>query len=95
MKSINEEYLKQKRLKVERLGRGLAWLDTGTHADLIEAANFIKTIENRQGMQVSCPEEIAFRKKWIDKEKLLEIIKTFLKTDYGKYLRDLAEGKIF
>ena len=93
--SINEEYLKQKRLKVERLGRGLAWLDTGTHADLIEAANFIKTIENRQGMQVSCPEEIAFRKKWIDKEKLLEIIKPFLKTDYGKYLRDLAEGKIF
>lgn len=93
--SINEEYLKQKRLKVERLGRGLAWLDTGTHADLIEAANFIKTIENRQGMQVSCPEEIAFRKKWIDKDKLLEIIKPFLKTDYGKYLRDLAEGKIF
>ena len=93
--SINEEYLQQKRLKVERLGRGLAWLDTGTHADLIEAANFIKTIENRQGMQVSCPEEIAFRKKWIDKEKLLEIIKPFLKTDYGKYLRDLAEGKIF
>ena len=93
--SINEEYLKQKRLKVERLGRGLAWLDTGTHADLIDAANFIKTIENRQGMQVSCPEEIAFRKKWIDKEKLLEIIKPFLKTDYGKYLRDLAEGKIF
>ena len=79
--SINDEYLRQKRLKVEKLGRGLAWLDTGTHADLIEAANFIRTIENRQGMQVSCPEEIAFRKNWINKEKLLEIIKPFLKTN--------------
>ena len=73
--SINDEYLRQKRLKVEKLGRGLAWLDTGTHADLIEAANFIRTIENRQGMQVSCPEEIAFRKNWINKEKLLELRK--------------------
>lgn len=93
--SINDEYLRQKRLKVEKLGRGLAWLDTGTHADLIEAANFIRTIENRQGMQVSCPEEIAFRKNWINKEKLLEIIKPFLKTNYGKYLKSLAEGEIF
>ena len=93
--SINDEYLRQKRLKLEKLGRGLAWLDTGTHADLIEAANFIRTIENRQGMQVSCPEEIAFRKNWINKEKLLEIIKPFLKTNYGKYLKSLAEGEIF
>ena len=92
--AVNEEYLRQKRLKVERLGRGLAWLDTGTHSDLLEAANFVKTIENRQGMQVSCPEEIAYRKKWIDKDKLLEIIKPFLKTEYGKYLQNLAEGKI-
>ena len=92
--AVNETYLQQKRLKVERLGRGLAWLDTGTHSDLLEAANFVKTIENRQGMQVSCPEEIAYRKKWIDKEKLLEIIKPFLKTEYGKYLKNLAEGKI-
>ncbi len=93
--AINEEYMKRKQLKVERLGRGLAWLDTGTHADLLEAANFVRTIENRQGMQVSCPEEIAFRKNWIDKEKLLQIIKPFLKTEYGKYLKNLAEGKIF
>ena len=93
--SINDEYLRQKRLKVEKLGRGLAWLDTGTHADLIEAANFIRTIENRQGMQVSCPEEIAFKKNWINKEKLLEIIKPFLKTNYGKYLKSLAEEEIF
>ncbi len=93
--TVNEEYLKQKRLKVERLGRGLAWLDTGTHTDLLEAANFVKTIENRQGMQVSCPEEIAYRKKWIDKEKLLDAAKPFLKTEYGNYLKNLAEGKIY
>ena len=92
---LNRIYLEDGTLNVELLGQGFTWLDTGTHSDLLEAANFVKTIENRQGMQVSCPEEIAFRKKWIDKEKLLEIIKPFLKTDYGKYLRDLAEGKIF
>ena len=93
--SINEEYMKRKQLKVERLGRGLAWFDTGTHADLLEAADFVRTVENRQGMQVSCPEEIAYRKKWIDKEKLLEISKPYLKTNYGKYLKNLAEGKIY
>ena len=93
--SINEEYMNRKQLKVERLGRGLAWFDTGTHADLLEAADFVRTVENRQGMQVSCPEEIAYRKKWIDKEKLLEISKPYLKTNYGKYLKNLAEGKIY
>lgn len=93
--SVNEEYMNRKQLKVERMGRGLAWFDTGTHADLLEAANFVRTVENRQGMQVSCPEEIAFRKKWIDKEKLLEISKPFLKTEYGKYLRNLAKGNIY
>ena len=93
--SVNEEYMKRKQLKVEKLGRGLAWFDTGTHADLLEAADFVRTIENRQGMQVSCPEEIAYRKKWIDKEKLLEILKPYLKTNYGKYLKNLAEGKIY
>lgn len=92
--TVNEEYMKRKQLKVEKLGRGLAWFDTGTHADLLEAADFVRTVENRQGMQVSCPEEISYRKKWIDKEKLLEIIKPYLKTDYGKYLKNLAEGKI-
>ena len=93
--AINEEYMRRKQLKVERLGRGLAWFDTGTHQDLLEAENFVRTVENRQGMQVSCPEEIAYRKGWIDKEKLLEICKPYLKTDYGKYLKNLAEGKIF
>ena len=92
--SVNEAYMKKKRLKVEPLGRGLAWFDTGTHSDLLDAANFVRTVEDRQGMQVSCPEEIAFRKKWIDKEKLLEISKPYFKTDYGKYLKNLAEGKI-
>ena len=87
--------MKRKQIKVERLGRGLAWFDTGTHADLLEAADFVRTVENRQGMQVSCPEEIAYRKKWIDKEKLLEISKPYLKTNYGKYLKNLAEGKIY
>ena len=92
--SVNDEYLKRKKLKVERLGRGLAWFDTGTHADLLEAADFVRTIENRQGMQVSCPEEISYRKGWISKEKLLEISKPYLKTNYGKYLSSLAKGEL-
>ena len=92
--AVNEAYMKKKKLKVEPLGRGLAWFDTGTHSDLLDAANFVRTVEDRQGMQISCPEEIAFRKKWIDKEKLLEISRPYFKTDYGKYLKNLAEGKI-
>ena len=93
--TVNEEYMNMKKLKVEKLGRGLAWFDTGTHDDLLEAANFVRTVEKRQGMQVSCPEEIAFRKGWIDSEKLIEIAKPFMKTEYGKYLKNLAEGKIY
>lgn len=93
--SVNEEYMNRKQLKVEKMGRGLAWFDTGTHADLLEAADFVRTVENRQGMQISCPEEIAYRKKWIDADKLLEISKPFLKTEYGKYLENLAKGNIY
>lgn len=93
--SINEYYMNKKLLKVEKLGRGLAWIDTGNPEELLEAGNFIRAIEKRQGMQVSCPEEIAFRKGWIDAEKLLSIIKPLEKTSYGKYLKKLAEGKIF
>lgn len=93
--SINEVYMKKGLLKVEKLGRGLAWLDTGNHDDLLEAGNFIKAIEKRQGMQVSSPEEIAFRKGWIDNEKLLEVAKPLNKTNYGKYLTKLAKGQIF
>ena len=93
--SINEYYMNKKLLKVEKLGRGLAWIDTGNPEELLEAGNFIRAIEKRQGMQVSCPEEIAFRKGWIDAEKLLSIIKPLEKTSYGKYLKKLAEGKVF
>ena len=93
--SINEYYMNKKLLKVEKLGRGLAWIDTGNPEELLEAGNFIKAIEKRQGMQVSCPEEIAYRKGWIDNEKLLSSIKHLEKTNYGKYLKKLAEGKIF
>ena len=92
--SINDEYMKRGKLTVEKLGRGMAWFDTGTHDALLETASFVQTIEKRQGMQVCCPEEIAYRKKWIDKEKLLEISKPFMKTEYGQYLKNLAEGKI-
>jgi len=92
--SINEEYMKMRKLKVEKLGRGLAWFDTGTHDDLLEAANFVRTVEKRQGMMVSSPEEIAFRKGWISREKLLELSEIFMKTEYGKYLQNLANGEI-
>ena len=92
--TINEMYMKKKMLKVERLGRGFAWLDTGNPEELLEAGNFIRAIEQRQGMQVACIEEIAYRKGWIDREKLCSIIKPLEKTNYGKYLKRLAEGKI-
>ncbi len=92
--SINDEYMKRGKLTVEKLGRGMAWFDTGTHDALLETASFVQTIEKRQGMQVCCPEEIAYRKKWIGKEKLLEISEPFMKTEYGQYLKNLAEGKI-
>lgn len=93
--SINEEYMKKGLLNVEKLGRGLAWIDTGNPDELLEAGNFIKAIEKRQGMQISCPEEIAFRKGWINSEQLLSILKPLEKTNYGQYLKKLAEGKIF
>lgn len=83
--SVNNEYLKQNQLKVELLGRGMAWLDTGTYDGLLEASNFISTIEKRQGMYVSCIEEIAFRNGWISKESLLKMAAEY-KTEYGRYL---------
>lgn len=82
--SVNNEYLKQNQLKVELLGRGIAWLDTGTYDGLLEASNFIATIEKRQGMYVSCIEEIAFRNGWISKESLLKMAAEY-KTEYGRY----------
>ena len=89
--SVNNEYLNAKKLNVEILGRGFAWLDTGTYEGLSEAGNFIETIQKRQGMYVACIEEIAFNNGWISREKLLETAATY-KTDYGAYLKYIAEN---
>ena len=89
--SVNNEYLDRKQLKVEKLGRGMAWLDTGTYDGLLEASNFIATIQKRQGMYVSCLEEIAYRNKWITKDQLIELAKGY-KTDYGRYLEFIARN---
>ena len=91
--SINEEYMKRGQLRVEKLGRGMTWFDTGTHDALIETASFVQTIQKRQGLQICCPEEIAFDKGWISSEQLLDLAQRYMKTDYGKYLKDLAENK--
>ena len=90
--SVNEEYLKRGKLKVELFGRGMAWLDTGTHDGLLEASNFVSIVQHRQGMYISCIEEIAYRKCYIDKEKRIELAQPMLKTDYGKYLLNIANG---
>ncbi len=89
--SVNEEYMKMHKLKVEKLGRGMAWFDTGTHDALLETASFVQTIEKRQGLQICCPEEIAFENGWINEEELKEIAKQLRKNDYGAFLKDLAE----
>ncbi len=89
--SINEKYLKENNLKVELLGRGMAWLDTGTHIGLLEAANFIETVQKRQGLYIACLEEIAYYKGYIDKNKLIQIAKSLEKTDYGDYLLKLVD----
>lgn len=90
--SVNEEYMKMHKLKVEKLGRGMAWFDTGTHDALIETASFVQTIEKRQGLQICCPEEIAFENGWINAEQLKKISEKLIKTDYGRFLKDLAEN---
>lgn len=90
--SINNEYLRRGDLHVETLGRGFAWLDTGSHDNLLEAANFVATFQKRQGMYVSCIEEIAFRRGFIDREQLLALAEPLLKTAYGQYLVDVANG---
>lgn len=89
--AVNNEYLARQQLKVELLGRGMAWLDTGTYDGLLEASNFIATIEKRQGLYVSCIEEIAYANGWLSKEKLLELAKGY-KTDYGRYLEFIANN---
>ena len=89
--SVNQEYLKQKNLKVELLGRGFAWLDTGTHDSLMEAGQFIETIEKRQGLKVACLEEIAFRMNYIDTLQLKKLAEPLKKNGYGKYLLNMIE----
>ena len=93
--SLNEMYLSEGRLDVQRLGRGFAWLDTGTMDSLLEAADFVRMIEDRQGITISAPEEIAYIKGWIDKEKLLASAERYGKSPYGKHLRAVSEGRIF
>ncbi len=89
--TVNERYLKEGNLKVELFGRGMAWLDTGTHDSLIEASNFVETIQKRQGMYVACIEEIAYRRNFISKDQLLSLAEPLKKTDYGKYMIQCAE----
>ncbi len=92
--SVNEVYLNLGQLNVEMMGRGYAWLDTGTHDSLIEAAQFIQTIEHRQGFKVACPEEIAYRNGWVSAEQLEQLAQPYLKTGYGQYLIDLLKGDL-
>lgn len=89
--TINEMYLNEKNLNVKILGRGIAWLDTGTHEALLEAANFVEAIQKRQGFYIACIEEIAYKKGWIDNKKIEELAKTLQKTEYGKYLKELIK----
>lgn len=90
--SVNNEYLNRGTLHVETLGRGFAWLDTGNHDMLLAAADFVSAFQKRQGLYISCIEEIAYKRGFIDKEQLLKLAKPLMKTDYGKYLVEIAEG---
>ena len=90
--SVNNEYLKRGNLKVETLGRGFAWLDTGNHDMLLAAADFLSAFQKRQGLYISCIEEIAYKRGFIDKEQLVKLAQPLLKTDYGQYLVEVAEG---
>ncbi len=90
--SINNAYLEKGNLYVEKLGRGFAWLDTGSHDSLLDAANFVATFQKRQGLYVSCIEEIAYKRGFIDREQLLKLAEPLMKTNYGKYLVEVAEG---
>ena len=89
--TVNEEYMKMNKLYVETFGRGMTWFDTGTPDALLETASFVQTIEKRQGMQVCCPEEIAYQNKWITAEQLSKLADKYMKTDYGKYLKALIK----
>jgi glucose-1-phosphate thymidylyltransferase len=92
---LNSLYLDQQNLHVEIMGRGYAWLDTGTHDSLLEASQYIATLERRQGLKVACPEEISFRAGWIDAEHLLRLAQPLAKNGYGKYLQNLLKDKVY
>ena len=92
---VNREYLKRGELKVEVMGRGIAWLDTGTHESLLEASSFIQTIEKRQGLKIACPEEIAYRMQFIDAEALDKLADKYIKINYGQYLKQLLTEQVF
>ena len=92
--AVNNEYLRRGKLKVELFGRGMAWLDTGTHKGLLEASNYVEAVQTRQGLYIACLEEIAYRKGYIDKEQLLDLSKPLMKTEYGRYLVKIADEDI-
>jgi glucose-1-phosphate thymidylyltransferase len=92
--TVNQEYMYKKQLKLSTMGRGFAWLDTGTHTSLIQASNFIETIETRQGLKVACPEEIAYRQNWITANELEALAAPLLKNGYGQYLKRILQEKI-
>ena len=92
--AVNNEYLKRGQLNVVKFFRGMAWLDTGTYEGLLEASRFVAIIQKRQGLYVSCIEEIAYRKGFIDKEQLLKLAEPLIKTEYGQYLKTVAEEEI-
>ena len=92
---VNRWYLERGQLRTEVLGRGIAWLDTGTHDSLLEASNFIHTLEHRQGLKVACPEEIAYRLGYIDAQRLRVLASRIAKSTYGKYLLRLLEEPVF
>ena len=92
---VIDQYLANKELNVEIMGRGTAWLDTGTLDDLLDAANFIRAIEKRQGLKINCPEEIAYRMGYINAEQLKKLAKPLKKSGYGKYLLDMLDQQVF
>ena len=92
--TLNEMYLRRDKLDVQLLGRGFAWLDTGTMDSLVDAADFVRMVEKRQGIKISAPEEIAYKNGWISREKLLESAARYGKSPYGKHLKQVADNKL-